>query len=80
MKIPVNPITLQKVISERMESDEVISKEGYIDSEYGKTLYLDSKGLVHKDGPEGKIVDYVGWTGEQKARLKDPDSIAPMLR
>jgi hypothetical protein len=80
MKVPVNPETLQKVIAERMGSEKTVGQEGYIDGEYEKTLYLDSKGLIHKDNPDGEIVDYIGYTNKQKERLKDPDSIAPMPR
>jgi hypothetical protein len=80
MKPFPNPETLKKVIAERTESDEVIGKEGYINAEYGKTLYMDKKGLIHKNDPSGDIIDYIGYTNEQKEKLKNSDTIAPMPR
>jgi hypothetical protein len=82
--------TLRKVIAERMASDEYNVKPGYFDSGYGKTNYMDKKGLIHDSGPNGEIIDFVGFTDEQKARLDemrkkkrggDSDSpLAPMPR
>jgi hypothetical protein len=76
---------LDKVIKERKSSGEYNVKPGYIDNEYGKTEYVDTKGLIHKDGPDGEVVDFIGLTGEQKERIekmkKDgKDSLDPMPR
>jgi hypothetical protein len=63
--------TLRKVIAERMASDEYHIKPAYIDSGYGKTNYVDKRGLIHDGGPNGEIIDFIGFTPDQKARLDD---------
>jgi hypothetical protein len=80
MKPPPDPEVLKKVIEERNASNALKGKEGYIDGEYGTTHYLDKKGLIHKDGPRGKVIDYIGYTNEQIEKMKDSQDIMPMPR
>jgi hypothetical protein len=74
--------TLDKVIKERETGENIPKvKPQYIDGEGGGTLYVDKKGLIHKDGPEGKIIDFIGLTDEQVERMKaNPDSFMPRPR
>jgi hypothetical protein len=80
MKPPPDPETLKKVIEERNASNNVKDRGYYIDGEYGATFYVDKKGLIHKDSPDGKIVDYVGYTEEQIEKMKDSQGVMPMPR
>jgi hypothetical protein len=80
MRAPLDPKILEKVISERMTSNAIGCKERYIHGEYGETLYCDKNGLIHEDGPSGKIVDYIGYTNEQLEKMKTLNSIAPRPR
>jgi hypothetical protein len=72
--------TLEKVIKEREASENLPKvKQQYIDAE--GTLYVDKKGLIHKDGPNGEIIDYIGFTDEQIKQMKiSPDSFMPRPR
>jgi hypothetical protein len=72
--------TLDKVIEERMQDFDQQIITGFLYEDGAGTFYVDKKGLVHKSGPHGPIVSFVGWTNQQFKESQDPDSFAPMPR
>jgi hypothetical protein len=68
---------VEKVVEERKNAKGGFTS-GYIES-VGPGLYVDSKGLIHSGGPNGKVVSYVGWTKEQLDSVGENDFM-PMPR
>jgi hypothetical protein len=68
---------LEKVIEER-QAGTARYKTGYVDLE-NFPLYIDEKGLIHKGGPKGNIVSYIGWRKSQLEKAGD-NEIMPMPR
>jgi hypothetical protein len=84
-KIMIRPfpdkITLDNVIKERETYFDQIIITGFINEDGAGTFYIDRKGLVHRNGPKGEIVSFVGWTNEQMRKAKDDnEGFAPMPR
>jgi hypothetical protein len=70
--------TLDKVIEERNTKKDISIKPQYVDGENGITLYVDQRGLIHKDGPKGDVIDFIGFTEEQLKKLRDnPNGFMP---
>jgi hypothetical protein len=72
--------TLEKVIQERKEDFNQRVKTGYVNGAGGAEYYIDKKGLVHMDGPRGRVVSFIGWTKEQMKTAENEDSILPLPR
>jgi transposase len=70
---------LNRIISERNNNFNQQIITGFI-QEGTETFYIDKKGLVHKSGPRGEIVSFVGWTNEQMESMKNSEKIAPIPR
>jgi transposase len=74
-----NKELLNKVIAERKKEFNQQIITGFV-QENGGTFYIDRRGLVHKSGPHGEVVSFVGWTNEQLEEAKNNERIMPIPR
>jgi hypothetical protein len=74
--LSVSKEVLDKIIKERMDSkNSVHVNPQYIAGENGASLYLDPLGLIHRDGPKGQIINFVGLPND---KMTDDDSLMRM--